>query len=160
MGIGSTPQTSRHPDRPRLMRTRPTARRRTKPSPWQERTKIERTLCSSPEAELWTRLPRSAIGNTTPAPRPGAPIPSMAGLGCTADGCPTSREDDELAGRRSVFHVGMRSTDLVERVRAVAGDGEAAGRDRVEVGLEDVGGKVGGVAAIRGEPHARREVVD
>ena len=52
-----------------------------------------------------------------------------------------SREDDELAGRRSVLHVGMRLADLVEPVRVVTRDGEAACRDRVEVGLEDVGGR-------------------
>src|SRR5712691_5171844 len=54
----------------------------------------------------------------------------------------------------------MRLGDLVERVGAVNGDGEAACRDRVEVGLEYVGGEVGGVAAVRGEPDARRDVVD
>src|SRR5207237_2589996 len=39
-------------------------------------------------------------------------------------------------------------------------NGEAARRDRVEVSLEYVGGEVGGVAAVGGEPDARREVVD
>jgi hypothetical protein len=52
-----------------------------------------------------------------------------------------SGEDDELARRPSVLHVGMRLGDLVERVGAVDRDGEAACRDRVEVGLEDVGGR-------------------
>jgi hypothetical protein len=51
-----------------------------------------------------------------------------------------SGEDDELACGPSVLHVGMRLGDLVEGVGAVDRDGEAAGRDRVEVALEDVGG--------------------
>src|SRR5205823_12619499 len=70
-----------------------------------------------------------------------------------------SRDDDELARRPSVLHVGMRFGNLVERVRAVDWNGEAACRNRVEVGLQHVGGKVGGVAAVRGEPDARRDVV-
>src|SRR5206468_12383913 len=71
-----------------------------------------------------------------------------------------SRDDDELARRPSVLHVGMRSSDLVQRVGAVDWDGEAACRNRVEVALEYVGGEVGGFAAVRGEPDARRDVVD
>ena len=54
----------------------------------------------------------------------------------------------------------MRLGDLVERVRAVDRDGEAVCRDRVEVGLEYIGGQVGGVPAVRGEPDARRDVLD
>src|SRR4051794_6712790 len=54
----------------------------------------------------------------------------------------------------------MRVGDLVEGVRVVDRYGEAACRDRVEVALEYVGGEVGGVAAVGGEPDARRDVVD
>src|SRR5439155_3016785 len=53
-----------------------------------------------------------------------------------------------------------RLGDLVECVGAVDRDGEPACGDRLEVGLENVGGEVGGVAGVRGEPDARRDVVD
>src|SRR5438876_8550410 len=87
-----------------------------------------------------------------------------AGLEPATPSVPTivagSGEDNELARRPSVLHVGMRLGDLVERVRAVDRNGEAACRDRVEVGLEYVGGQVGGVAAVSSEPDARRDVLD
>jgi hypothetical protein len=46
-----------------------------------------------------------------------------------------SREDDELARRPTVFHVGMRFGDLVERVRSVDRDRQTPLGDRVEVAL-------------------------
>src|SRR4051812_33091808 len=71
-----------------------------------------------------------------------------------------SRENDEFPGCPPVFHVGVRLGDLVERVGAVDRDGEAARGDRVQVGLQRAGWEVGGVAAVRREPDAGRDVVD
>jgi hypothetical protein len=69
-------------------------------------------------------------------------------------------QDDELAGRVVGLHVGVRDSDLVERIGAVERHCQPPGGDPVEEVLEDGGGEVAGSAAICGEPHPPWQVAD
>jgi hypothetical protein len=50
-----------------------------------------------------------------------------------------SKDDDDLAGHGASFHVGVRSCELVEPVRAIGRHTQPAGGNVVEEGLQDVG---------------------
>jgi hypothetical protein len=68
--------------------------------------------------------------------------------------------DDELAGGAVVLHVVVSLRHLLQAVvDAVYGEGQPAGRDRVEDVLEGLPGQVGGVAEVARQAHTCGQVL-
>src|SRR5207247_2262679 len=126
------------------------ARRRTRPSPWQERTKIERPYATTPAAELWTRLPQERDRARYASSSPGAPIPGAEGSrerteavypGCAVNETGVKLVHDFNEGSREMSELlGDKGANLAEMTRVV-------GADRVPGGFND---HDGGLRRLRG----------